>query len=78
MSKLKNIVNLLFPSGETSSDRSELIERGLQALREARDQKRIAMGKAKLVPARLELHLPPGLFDQLLRHLQEIASRQNK
>jgi len=65
MSTLRRLIDLLFPSGETTRERNELLDRGLEALRRVRDERRLAMGRSILVPARLELLLPQGLFDQL-------------
>lgn len=65
MSAFRRIIDLLFPSGEPAVERSQLIDRGLEALRSARDARKIVMGSSKRVPGRLELRMPQGLFDEL-------------
>lgn len=65
MNSLRRLVDLLFPKGEPAAEKSELIERGLEALRRARDERGIVMGKVRLVPARLELRVPSGIFDEI-------------
>lgn len=65
MSAFRRFFDLLFPSGEPAVERSQLIERGLEALRRARDTRAIVMGTSKRVPGRLELRMPQALFDEL-------------
>lgn len=61
----RSIFDVIFPSGETKKKTSELIERGLEALRGARDERALSVGAATLVPSRLELRLPQIRYDEL-------------
>lgn len=61
----RSIFDAIFPSGETKKKTSELIERGLEALREARDERALSVGASRLVPSRLELRLPQIRYDEL-------------
>lgn len=56
----------LFPSGdERRTSTSALVERGLEALRQARDERAFSMGDMMRVPSRLELRIPRERFDEL-------------
>jgi hypothetical protein len=60
------ILDALFPSGEGKKKKtSEMIERGLEALRASRDARGVMAGKIMLVPSRLELRLPGLRYDEL-------------
>jgi|GEM_PF-1908102 len=64
-SPLRRLIDLLFPVGERRDNASELIERSLEALRAARDDRAIVTGRQRLVPSRLELRLAPERYDEL-------------
>jgi hypothetical protein len=61
----RSLFDVIFPSGEGRKKTSELIERGLEALRVARDERALAVGNVTLVPSRLELRLPQVRYDEL-------------
>ena len=65
MSGLRGILDALFPSWDGRKKTSEVIERGLEALRAARDARGVMTGKTLLVPSRLELRLPQARYDEL-------------
>lgn len=65
MSAFRRFIDLLFPLGEPPIQNSEVVGRGLEALRRARDERSIVMGRSRRVPGRLELRLPQGLYDEL-------------
>jgi hypothetical protein len=62
---LRGILDTLFPAGDGKKKTSEMIERGLEALRAARDARAFVTGKTTLVPSRLELKLPQARYDEL-------------
>lgn len=64
-SPLRRMLDLLFPVGERREGTSELIERALEALRGARDERAIVTGKQRLVPSRIELRLAPERYNEL-------------
>lgn len=55
----------MFPSGDGPKKTSELIERGLEALRVARDERALCVGAVTLLPSRLDLRLPQARYDEL-------------
>ncbi len=61
----RSFFDVMFPSGEGKKKTSELIERGLDALRAARDERALAVGAHTLVPSRLELRLPQIRYDEM-------------
>jgi hypothetical protein len=62
---LRNLLDTLFPVGEAKKKTSEMIERGLEALRAVRDARGFVTGNTRLVPSRLELRLAQARYDEL-------------
>ncbi len=62
---LRGLIDMLFPAGEARKKTSELIELGLRALRDARDERAVIAGAETLVPSRFELRLSQGRYDEL-------------
>jgi len=61
----RSFLDIIFPAGEAGKKTSELIERGLEALRGARDERALTVGRTTLAPSRLELRLPQARYDEL-------------
>ncbi|MDB5033148.1 MAG: hypothetical protein JWQ98_389 [Chlorobi bacterium] len=61
----RSLLDTLFPRGDAKKKTSEMIDRGLDALRAARDERALSAGAATLVPSRLELRLPQIRYDEL-------------
>ncbi|MEP7217401.1 MAG: hypothetical protein ABI876_00710 [Bacteroidota bacterium] len=61
----RSLLDTLFPKGDAKKKTSEMIDRGLDALRAARDERALSAGAATLVPSRLELRLPQIRYDEL-------------
>ncbi len=61
----RSLLDTILPKGDARKTTSELIERGLDALRSARDERGLAVGANTLVPSRLELRLPQMRYDEL-------------
>ena len=62
---LRELLDKIFPTDDGRQKTNELVERGLQALRSARDEQSFTMGDVTRVPSRLELRLPQERFDAL-------------
>lgn len=62
---LRGLLDLLFPAGEGKKRTSELIQRGLEALRLMRDERGLETGGITRVPSRMELRLAQVRFDEL-------------
>jgi hypothetical protein len=61
----RSFLDTILPKGDARKPTSELIERGLEALRAARDERGLTVGPSTLVPSRLELRLPLMRYDEL-------------
>ena len=61
----RSFLDTILPKGDARKPTSELIERGLEALRIARDERGLSVGSNTLVPSRLELRLPQMRYDEL-------------
>lgn len=62
---LRGLLDTLFPVGEGKKNTTEMIERGLEALRAARDARGVVTGNTMRVPSRLELRLSQTRYDEL-------------
>lgn len=62
---LRDWLEMFFPSGDKRNSTSALVEHGLAALRQARDERSFTMGEVRRVPSRLELRVPRERFDEL-------------
>jgi hypothetical protein len=61
----RDLIEKMFPSDEGRKRTNELVTRGVEALRLARDERGFAMGDTMRVPSRLELRLPQDRYDEL-------------
>lgn len=62
---LRDIIDRIFPTEEGRRRTNELVERGLEALRIARDERAFTMGNVTRVPSRLELRISQERFDDM-------------
>ncbi len=64
---LRSLLEKLFPTEDRERRRSELVDRGLEALRGVRDEHAFAMGDVTRVPSHLQLHVAAERLDELRR-----------
>jgi hypothetical protein len=62
---LRDLIDRIFPTEEGRRKTNELVERGLEALRLARDERAFTMGDVTRVPSRLELRISQERFDDM-------------
>ena len=62
---LRDLIDRIFPTEEGRRRTNELVERGLEALRIARDERAFTMGNVTRVPSRLELRISQERFDDM-------------
>lgn len=62
---LRDLIDKIFPTEEGRRKTNELVERGLEALRIARDERAFTMGSVTRVPSRLELRISQERFDDM-------------
>ncbi|MCB0711927.1 MAG: hypothetical protein KDD67_06325 [Ignavibacteriae bacterium] len=62
-----SLLEKLFPKDEVQKPSSKLVERGLEALRLARDERGMMMGDVRRVPSHFELRLSTNRYEELVR-----------